>query len=326
MPAPSGEAPADTGAAVGRLKRHLKPLLNLAALVFVVLAAHDLYTRWEGSRVELSPALVLVACLPLLASCVVQGFAWIALVERMADQRVPRGPALALYLKSQLARYTPGKVGLPLVRMEGAPRLSLAPKLVGISVLIEMLSWTATGAVVGFGLLAFTAPENGLGALFGRFSLPLLALSLLGAGLLLFVDRAHYPQKLRSALAPAGTGPLVPLAVPLIQLVYWALVGLHGYLMSLALGASGSEALPAPGFYVIASVAGFVVLAAPAGLGVREAVLLSGLAPSLGAAGALGAAVISRAASLGMEVLAWLAVRALWGVPRPSSQADPERR
>jgi len=27
-----------------------------------------------------------------------------------------------------------------------------------------------------------------------------------------------------------------------------------------------------------------------------------------------------------MEVLAWLAVRALWGVPRPSPQADPEQR
>lgn len=325
MPAPSGEPPADPGAAVGRLKRHLKPLLNLVALVFVVLAARDLYTRWEGNHVDLSPGLAVLACLPLLASCLVQGFAWIALVEHMADQRVPRGPALALYLKSQLARYTPGKVGLPLVRMEGAPRLSLAPKLVGISVLIEMLSWTATGAVVGFGLLAFTAPENGLAGLFGRFSLPLLALSLLGAGLLLFVDRARYPKKLRNALAPGGAGPLVPLAVPLIQLVYWAFVALHGYLMSLALGASGAEAMPAPGFYVIASVAGFVVLAAPAGLGVREAVLLSGLSPSVGAAGALGAAVISRAASLGMEVLAWLAVRALWGVPRPSSQADPER-
>jgi uncharacterized membrane protein YbhN (UPF0104 family) len=326
MSAPSGEPAADPGAAVGRLKRHLKPLLNLVALVFVVLAARDLFTRWEGSHVELAPALAVLACVPLLASCVVQGFAWIALVEHMASQRVPRGPALALYLKSQLARYTPGKVGLPLVRMEGAPRLSLAPKLVGISVLIEMLSWTATGAVVGFGLLAVTAPENGLGGLFGRFSLPLLGLSLVVAGLLLFVDRARYPQKLRNALAPGGAGPLVPLAVPLIQLVYWALVALHGYLMSLALGADPSAALPAPGFYVIASVAGFVVLAAPAGLGVREAVLLTGLSPSMGAAGALGAAVISRAASLGMELLAWLAVRALWGVPRPTPQADPEQR
>lgn len=326
MSAPSGEPGADTGAAVGRLKRYLKPLLNVVALVFVVLAARDLYTRWEGSHVQIAPALAVLACLPLLASCAAQGFAWIALVEGMADRRVPRGPALALYLKSQLARYTPGKVGLPLVRMEGAPALGLAPKLVGISVLIEMLSWTATGAVVGFGLLAVTAPTNGLGGLFGRFSLPLLGLSLLGAALLVFVDRERYPKKLRNTLAPGGSGALVPLAVPLIQLLYWALVALHGYLMSLALGANATDSLAAPGFYVIASVAGFVVLAAPAGLGVREAVLLTGLSPSVGAAGALGAAVISRAASLGMEVLAWLAVRALWGVSRPSPQADPEQR
>ena len=326
MPSPTDPPVADAGAAVGRLKRYLKPLLNLVALVFVVLAARDMLARWEGNHVELAPGLAALACLPLLASCLVQGFAWIALVEHMAGKRVPRGPALSLYLASQLARYTPGKVGLPLVRMEGAPRLSLAPKLVGVSVLIEMLSWTATGAIVGFALLALTAPSGGLGGLFGRFSLPLLLLSLLGAALLTFVDRARYPKKLRNVLAPDGAGPLVPLAVPLVQVVYWALVAGHGYLMSLALGASGHAALPAMGFYVIASVAGFVVLAAPAGLGVREAVLLTGVSPSVGAAGALGAAVISRAASLGVEVLAWLAVRALWGVARPAPEANPEQR
>jgi uncharacterized membrane protein YbhN (UPF0104 family) len=261
---------------------------------------------------------------PLFLSCIVQCFAWIALVERMAGRHVPKGPALSLYLASQLARYTPGKVGLPLVRMEGAPRLSLAPSLVGISVLVEMLSWTATGAMFGFALLAAVAPSAGLAGLIGRLSIPLFACAALGLLLLLLVDRSRYPARLRKVLAPDGEGPVVPVGLPLVQFAYWALVALHGYLMSVALGANGSAAVTAMGFYVIASVAGFVVLAAPAGLGVREAVLLAGLGPQLGSASALGAALISRAASLVVEVAAWLLVRAVWNDPKPAGSVPGE--
>jgi hypothetical protein len=306
----------DALAQAGSLKRWVRPVLNLAAVVFVVLAARDMAKKWEGSQVALAPLPAVIACIPLALSCFAQGFGWIFLVERMAKKRVPRGPALALYLKSQLARYTPGKVGLPLIRMEGAPRLGLSRSLVGVSVLVEMLSWTATGAVVGFALLAVAAPSAGLAGLLGKLAVPLFTGAALGALLLLLVDRSVYPKKVRALLAPEGTGPIVPLALPLAQLLYWALIAVHGYAMSLALGAPRAAALTAMGFYVIAQVAGFVVLAAPAGLGVREAVLVTGLSPAVGAAGALGAAIISRALSLAAELLVWLAARARWGSSR----------
>jgi uncharacterized membrane protein YbhN (UPF0104 family) len=64
-------------------------------------------------------------------------------------------------------------------------------------------------------------------------------------------------------------------------------------------------------FYVLASVAGFVVLAAPAGLGVREAALIAGLAPSIGAAAAVGAAVFSRVLWLVTELSTWILTRTL---------------
>lgn len=297
----------------GTLKRWPRPVMNLAAVAFVVLAARDLAHKWEGSHVALAPLAAAVACVPLLLSCFVQAFGWIFLVEGMAKKRVPRGPALALYLKSQLARYTPGKVGLPIVRMDGAPRLGLTRSLVGVSVLVEMLSWTATGAVVGFALLAVAAPSTGVAGLLGKLALPLFTGAALGVIVLLAVDRSVYPAKVRALLAPDGTGPIVPVALPLAQLVYWGLVAVHGYAMSLALGAPQGAAVTAMGFYVIAQVAGFVVLAAPAGLGVREAVLVTGLSPAVGAPSALGAAVVSRALSLAAELLTWLAARARWG-------------
>src|SRR6187431_680966 len=97
-------------AAAGRIKRFVRPVLAVVATAFVVATAWDLAARWEDARVNVRPALALLASLPLVLSCIVQGIAWIALVERMAHKRTPRLPALSLYFASQLARYTPGKV------------------------------------------------------------------------------------------------------------------------------------------------------------------------------------------------------------------------
>jgi len=307
-------------AAAGRIKRFARPVLGVVAAAFVVVTAYNLAAQWEDARIEVRPALALVAALPLILSCVIQGVAWIALVERMAHKKTPRLPALSLYLASQLARYTPGKVGLPLVRIEGAPRIGLPRGLVGVSVLIESLSWTATGAVLGFFLIAVTASHTESNGVLERFSWPLVAGAMLGGLLLMSLDRSRYPAAVRRILAPEGEGPLVPIRLPAIQLGYWALVAVHGNLLSAALGATPDAAVAAMGFYVLASVAGFVVLAAPAGLGVREAVLVAGLAPSIGSPSALGAALFSRILWLVTELLTWLLTRTLaqkYGVRTP---------
>jgi uncharacterized membrane protein YbhN (UPF0104 family) len=297
-------------AAAGRLKRFVRPVLGVLAAAFVVATGFQLVASWESARADVEPVLAVLASLPLVLSCLVQGVAWITLVERMAHKKTPRLAALSLYLASQLARYTPGKVGLPLVRVEGAPRLGLARGLVGVSVLIEALSWTATGTLLGFLLVALTATHETSGML-ERFSWPLVVASVLGGVVLMTVDRSRYPNAVRRIFAPGGEGPLVPLRLPVIQLAYWALVAVHGHVLSTALGASATAAASAMGFYVLASVAGFVVLAAPAGLGVREAVLVAGLAPSIGSAAALGAAAFSRVLWLVTEIVTWALTRAL---------------
>jgi hypothetical protein len=302
----------DAIGAAAKFKRWLRPVLGVVAAAFVAATAWDLATRWGDARIErVHVGLALLAFLPLVVSCVIQGIAWIALVERMARKKTPRWRALSLYLASQLARYTPGKVGLPLVRVEGAPRVGLARGLVGVSVLIESLSWTATGAVLGFLLIALTTKLGDTGGLLERFSWPLVAASVLGASFLMIVDRSRYPTPVRRVLAPDGTGPLVPVRLPAVQLGYWALVAVHGNMLSRALGASPDAAFSAMGLYVLASVAGFVVLAAPAGLGVREAVLVAGLSPSIGPAAALGAALFSRVLWLVADLVTWILTRTL---------------
>ncbi len=304
----------------GGLKRWLKPAMNVVAVAFVVLTARSIAKDWSANAVHIAPWWALAALVPFFFSCFAQAFAWIALIERMAHRRVPRGLALSNYLASQLMRYTPGKVGLPIKRMEGADRLGVPRAVAGVSVLVEMLSWTATGAVVGFALVAFAAPAAGLEWVM-RFAVPALVASALGLLVLLAVDRKVYPAKIRFLLGADGAGPVVPYQLPLIQTGYWGLVAVHGYLMSIALGAPHNAAVTAMGLYVLSSVMGFVVLAAPAGVGVREGIITLGLKPFVGAAPATAAAIISRAASFIAEVLVWAVVKAVVRDGRSASVA-----
>jgi uncharacterized membrane protein YbhN (UPF0104 family) len=91
--------------------------------------------------------------------------------------------------------------------------------------------------------------------------------------------------------------------------VYWTTWAAHGYLVGRAVNAASDVSLASAGLFVLAPIAGFLAFAAPAGVGVREAVLSVGLAPAVGPEAAIAAAVLSRAGTLVADVFAWAAMR-----------------
>ncbi len=291
------------------LKQRLGPLFMLIAFCFVAYSAWDLAQRWNKTKVSFDLSWALGSVAPLALGCLIQGRGWIELIERMADRRVPHGPALSLYMDSQLARYTPGMVGLPFVRMAGAARLGLSAVSVGSSIGLEMLSWTATGGVVGFASLLWLPAQSGLTALLGAWAVPIVIAFTSIVVALTCLNRARLPKIVLRVLKVSGVGPLVPFALLLAHAAYWASWALHGYLLTRAFGADSAVALSTSGLFALATVGGFVALAAPAGVGVREAILAVSLAPALGAAPALALAVASRAASLCADVGMWLGLK-----------------
>jgi uncharacterized membrane protein YbhN (UPF0104 family) len=175
-----------------------------------------------------------------------------------------------------------------------------------------MLSWTAVGSTLGLLLLSLTSEHTqGVVALLGRVGPVLLAGSAALVLALLGIDRRRLPARLLGALKLGGRGPLVPPSVPLLHAVYFSSWGAHGFLLTRALGAEPAVAVGLAGLFMLAPVAGFVVLAAPAGVGVREAVLAVGLVPAVGPAAALAAAILSRAASVFADLGSWLGARGL---------------
>jgi len=165
------------------------------------------------------------------------------------------------------------------------------------------------GGALGFASLFLLPSRSGLTALLGAWAVPIVLCFALGVLALSFVDRARLPRFVLGVLKVTGSGPLVPPSLPLAHLAYWLTWAIHGYLLTRAFGAAQSLALSTSGLYALATVGGFVALAAPAGVGVREAILSLSLAPALGSAPALALAVASRAASLCADLLVWGALK-----------------
>ena len=303
-------APAPGLGGAQRLKATLRPIMGLLAALFVGVAVWDLKRRWRPGEVHVDYLLGAASMLPLAAGCVLLGLGWVWLMSRMSGVKIPVLPAMAIHLESQAARYTPGKVGLPLVRMLGAERLGTTSRIAASSVFIEVLCFVATGGVSGFLVLLAT------GGMLSRVTEALGVVGLLVLGgfvvalaLLMLVDRRVLPQKLRDVLQMDGAGPLVPWGLPVIHAGYWLTWAIHGYLTSRAVHASGDVAWASMGFYVLAPVMGFLALAAPGGLGVREAVVSIALSGAIGPAAALYAALLSRGTSVLVDFGVWMAFR-----------------
>ncbi len=305
---------ADRSAApsLDRLRIGLRVVLGGASLVFVAYALFGLVERWDASQIALSWGLLLLSVVPLALGVVLLALSWKWLLEGMTSRSIPTGAAVALHFESQLARYTPGKVGVPLVRIAGAPQLGVAAGPIGSSVVIELLPYLSVGAGTGlFCLWLASSHLDGALAAIGRWGVWGLGAFTAVTLVLLLLDRRRYPAAVLKLLRLEGEGPLVPPRVPLAHAGYWLTWALHGYLTSLAVGATSDAAFASAGIYVIAPVAGFLALITPAGVGVREAVASVALAPVIGAAPAVAAAILSRFTSLVVDVVAWAIGRAV---------------
>ena len=311
QPEPSGSQ-ALSGAQ--RLKAALRPIMGALAVVFVIAAIWDLKRRWRPGVVEIDYALAALSMLPLAIGCILLGLGWIWLLSRMSGVKIPVLPGMALHLESQAARYTPGKVGLPLVRMLGAERLGTTSRIAGSSVFIEVLCFVASGGVTGLLVLVFSGDMlRRVTDALGSLGLLVLLGFVVALAMLLLLDRRHLPLKLRELLQLDGQGPLVPPALPLIHAGYWLTWAVHGYLTSRAVHASVEVSLGSMGFYVLAPVMGFLALVTPGGLGVREAVVSIALSAAVGPAAALYAALLSRGTSVLVDFGMWMLFRPFRG-------------
>jgi len=267
----------------------------------------------EAGEVPLPAPKQLAASAVLAAVAVtIAGVAWAVLLAGPAVNRVLPG-----FLLAQLAKYLPGSVWQGVSQVLYAESLGLSRSRTSLRFLLQL--WTqliAAALVSGLALVASTP--------WWLLLLPAGALALLPTlhrGVLVQVSAGLVTcQLLRRSRRLAGLPGAIPEQRPL--LVAWLLGGLTilaaglSYVILLPGVDSSAQLAAAVGAFAAAWVVGFLVVPLPAGVGIREFVLVALLGSTVGTAPVLTAAVAHRAVTLVAEAaLALLTVGSRRGDP-----------
>lgn len=306
------------GSPRGRECEALKKWLSLAARVaLTVIVTWFILDRvgltlaelreWQDvlARPRLIP--LAAATLLLLATYAVSCLIWREVVTGLGGPRLSAGDAVSIFMISNLGRYVPGKVW-------SIAGMAVLAKGKGVPVAI---SATSAAVMQGVGLLA--AGAIGLGAFAGGPGpLPRWGLAGAAGAVAVLLLLLAVPPLFRRAVAlwfrlvrtsaPANLNAAMVLRWLLQITAAWVVVGASFWLFAESLGVALSPAHAGSAF-AAAYVAGYLMLFAPAGLGVREGFLVVFLAPALGGA---PATVLAIAARLWMTAADVLPAGILW--------------
>lgn len=280
----------------------------LALLAFAVYDQSG--TLWRELQ-ELSAPVLLLALAGGLGGVICSMMVWRTLLADLGSP-LPLPEAWRVMFIGQLGKYLPGSIWPVLAQTElgadrGVPRARSA-----LSVLLSYTVMICTGGAVAAVTLPFAA-----GASFGHYFWVLLAIPVAVVvlsppvlnrlfGLLLRLLRQ---APLQRGLSASGLSRTMGWA-----LAGWASNGFMTYVLLHQLsGHSTGAVLLSVGGYALSWAAGFLAVFAPAGAGVREAVMVAALSSRTTAATALTIALVTRALSVVCDVLTGAAAAALIG-------------
>lgn len=293
-------------------KRYVKLAVKscLAVVVLGFVGWHVLKT-WRdldkhGASLHVEPAWIVVAgalYLLGLTACAL----FFARVMAAGPNPVDVFAAVRAYLISHLGKYVPGKAMVVVMRVGLLVPYGARPATAALGTFYETLVMMASGAIVaaiGFGLSPGTVQR-----------VPLTMALGLSVLFLIVVSPQVFPRITAFVVLPfpnVGHKALPDLPARLLGVgllwssLGWVLLGLSQVAVIRAVSPDGISPTLWPlvtASVALATVAGFVVAVLPAGLGVRDLVLMITLAPVLGENTAAIAALTLR--------LTWVAAEAL---------------
>lgn len=272
---------------VRRFARHLGILASAAALAWIAFrfaksGAFDLLAKAPVAPLALARAIALCACGYAIAMCLL-AVAWWQLVSALSPHSPRARETMATYAVSQYGKYLPGNVAHYALRHAWSRRAGIPHAALGLAAMLEAALLLA--AALAATLLGDTERLRVVSALDPRLAIALLVVMLVGLSVALRVARRMHVFERFQMPPPPPARVLAACAA-----IYFAFMAASAALLAVLARALGI------GFDSFAALlaanaaswgAGFIVIGAPGGLGVREIAFVALAGSALGESGAL---------------------------------------
>lgn len=294
-----------------------KTLMMIASVVFLCVAVWASIESLRKEEFTLRPLYLVGAFVFCLLFFFLQSVGWFFALKKLGHNIGP-GRASATWFLSQVVKYVPGKVMLPLYRIMYCSRCDVPKTKTMLSIMIELVLMTVSSTLVFAALLPFLSQK-----LEDRFALHSLILCCViglaaihpkvmnfGVNFALKIfkrDPVHIDFTYGSLLWLLG-----------FFILSWVFYGVSAIFNVMAVAQPWDQSLS----FSLAIVAGFAIswtlgflsFLTPGGIGVREAVLTAILAPFISMSTALAVAVLSRLIWILCEIVGTVAT--LYWLPR----------
>jgi glycosyltransferase 2 family protein len=291
-------------------RRHLLGLLRIAvALVILAAVGWAVARNWTAVSADLArvdPSALVAALVLALVGPVLTMLGWRVL---MADLGSPLhvAPSAGIFFVGQLGKYLPGSVWSVLAQAEMGARLDVPRRRSGVVGLVSIGLGVLTGLLVGLPALSLLLGSSRSGSAWWLLlALPLVVVACWPRALNLLVGIGLRLLR-REPLEHELSGRAVLVTV-LLFVASWLAFGLQTWILARSVGGTvgtGSLALATLSGYALAATIGQLAVIAPAGVGVRESLLVFLLGSSMSSSAALAVVLLSRfAVTLGDVLLA----------------------
>lgn len=318
------------------LIRGAKLAVLLLVFWFIRRTLHDAWDQLTRQDSGLSPWNVQPLWLIASGAIYLLGFFFAGLFWRQLlrglGQEAGLGETLRAYYIGHLGKYVPGKAMVVVLRAGLIRSHRVSTAVAAVSVFLETFTWLAVGGFLAATVLAVQQRGNPA-ALWGA----VLMMVVMGVPTL--------PPVFRAIVRTSRTGRRYPETVAhleklnartvltgwLLNLLVWALLGVSYWAVLRGMGIAGVSLWHLPryvGSVALATLAGFIILILPGGIGVREAALIEQMVPYLEPL-TDNAAAIALLSAVWLRVVWLLAEVAISGIlyvagPRPTAAAGPQ--
>lgn len=294
-------------------------VLRIGVLVLVlVVVGIALWSNWEEVRADLGRlgwSTLAAATVLALASPFLTVLGWRVLLADLGS-RLHIAEASGVFFVGQLGKYLPGSVWSVVVQTEMAARLGVPRRRTAVCGLLCIGLSALTGLVAGLPALPGLLTR-------GEVSVPWWSVPLVIAALLPLLWPPLLNCGIRWALRLLRRPPLEhdlgPAAVARSSAWFtssWLVGGLSVWVLARALAADDVDAsrllLVAVSGYLLAAGIGMFSIVVPAGVGVRDGVMVLLLAAQLSLSAAAAVVVVARFLTVLGDVV-WAAAGWLWG-------------